>query len=256
MKSIAFIFGCLLAPLLVTARADADTRLFEMRTYHAAPGKLEALHARFRNHTMRLFEKHGMTNIGYWVPVENNNEQILVYVLAFPDRAARDASWKAFGNDPDWKKAAADSEKEGKLVTKVDQRFLVATNYSPALSQTTATGAERIFELRTYTTTPGNLPALDARFRDHTMKLFERHGMKNLVYWHLAPGQADEDKTLVYLLVHPSVDAAKKAFEGFRADPDWVAAKKASEERAGGSLTIADGVKSVFLKPTDYSPLR
>src|SRR5258708_10891338 len=76
--------------------AEKDTRLFEMRIYYAAPGKLDALHARFRDHTLKLFEKHGMTNIGYWVPVDNTDNK-LIYILAFPDREAREKAFKAFG---------------------------------------------------------------------------------------------------------------------------------------------------------------
>ncbi len=77
--------------------------------------------------------------------------------------------------------------------------------------------------------------------------------MENLVYWHLMPDQKDADKTLVYLLAHQSKDAAAESFRKFREDPDWTAARKASEEAAGGSLTAQGGVKSEFLKPTDYS---
>ena len=113
-----------------------------------------------------------------------------------------------------------------------------------------------MFELRTYTTTPGNLPGLHARFRDHTLALFTKHGMTNLFYWQLTPDQKGADNTLAYLLAHASVDAAKASFDAFRADPDWVAAKKASEDKGGGSLTTPDGVKSVFMKATDYSPTR
>ena len=98
-------------------------------------------------------------------------------------------------------------------------------------------------------------PYLDSRFRDHTMKLFEKHGMSNIAYWHLAEGQPHADAMLIYLLSHKDKDAAKASFDGFRKDPEWNAAKNASEAKAGGSLTIAkDGVKSEFLKPTDYSP--
>lgn len=111
-----------------TARDDA--RIFEMRTYFANEGKLEALHARFRDHTCKLFEKHGMTNIGYWVPVGENPERKLVYILAYPSKEAREASWKAFQADEDWKKAKADSEKNGVLVAKVDSVFLTGTDYS------------------------------------------------------------------------------------------------------------------------------
>jgi len=108
-----------------------------------------------------------------------------------------------------------------------------------------------VYEMRTYTTLPGRLPALNARFRDHTMKLFARHGMKNVVY--LAPLEGEKkDNTLVYLLAHDSRDAAKKSFADFGADPDWKAAKDASEKDG----KIVEKVESVFYVPTDYSPLK
>ena len=109
-----------------------DTRCFEMRTYYANPGKLDALNARFREHTVKLFEKHGMTNIGYWVPKENDQNK-LVYVLAYPSKEARDASWKAFLDDADWKSAYAESTKDGKLVQKIESVFLKATDYTPEI---------------------------------------------------------------------------------------------------------------------------
>ena len=114
-----------------------------------------------------------------------------------------------------------------------------------------------MFELRDYTATKGNLGHLNDRFKDHTIKLFEKHGMTNVVYWNALKGQKGEDTQLVYLLAHKSPDAAKKSFDTFRMDPDWVAARKASEEKAGGSLTEPKGGDvSEFLKPTDYSPLK
>jgi hypothetical protein len=230
-----------------------DTRVFEMRTYHAAPGKLDALNKRFREHTTKLFEKHGMTNIGYWLPIENK-DNLLIYVLAFPSRDAAKTSWKAFGTDPEWQKVAKDSEVDGKLVDKVDSVFLTATDFSPALAP--AAAGERLFELRTYTTPPGKLPDLHARFRDHTMDLFKKHGMTNVIYWQLLPDQPNAETTLIYLLAHKDAEAAKASWAAFRADPDWIAAKEASEKKAGGSLTVPDGVKSVMMKATDYSPMR
>lgn len=109
-----------------------DTRIFELRTYHAAPGKMDALNARFRDHTCELFKKHGMTIIGFWIPSDAKDaDKILVYLLAFPSREAADRSWKAFGADPEWKKAKEASEREGPLVEKVDRVFLNPTDYSP-----------------------------------------------------------------------------------------------------------------------------
>lgn len=234
--------------------ADKDTRVFEMRVYYAPKGKLDALNARFRNHTLKLFEKHGMTNLGYWTPVDNPDNK-LIYVLAYPDTDARKKSWEAFQADPVWKAAKEESEKDGKLVEKVESHFLTATDYSPAV-KVAAGDKDRVFELRTYTASAGNLAALHARFRDHTVKLFEKHGMTNLWYWTLAAGQPGDDVTLVYLLAHPSAEARDKSFKAFATDPDWQSARKASEEKAGGSLTAKDGVKAVMLKPTDYSPLK
>jgi NIPSNAP len=109
-----------------------DSRVFEMRTYYAAPGKMNALHARFRDHTNKLFQKHGMTLIGFWSPTDPAEaEKKMVYILAFPSREAADRSWKAFRDDPEWKAARDASEKNGKLVEKVDSVFLNPTDYSP-----------------------------------------------------------------------------------------------------------------------------
>jgi hypothetical protein len=249
------ILAALVAMTADTTAADKDTRVVEMRVYYAATGKLDALNARFRDHTAKLFEKHGMTNVGYFVPVGDNKDGKLVYFLAYSSKEAREKAWKAFAADPDWKSAREASEKNGKLVAKVEQKFLTATDYSPPLN--VEAKGDRVFELRTYTTTKGNLPALDARFRDHTLKLFEKHGMTNVVYWHLLPGQPGAENTLVYLLGHKSPDAAKASFDAFRKDPDWVKARTDSEQKAGGSLTEPKGgVVSEFLKPTDYSPLK
>jgi len=132
------ILGLGLVGLAIRAADDkkgdkkVDTRVFEMRTYYAAPGKMDALHARFRDHTCKLFIKHGMTLIGFWSPIDPKEaQQKMVYVLAFPSKEAAEKSWKAFQNDPDWKAAKAASEKDGKLVDNVESVFLNPTDYSP-----------------------------------------------------------------------------------------------------------------------------
>jgi hypothetical protein len=248
----------LAAAALAVPASSEDAKpmtVYEMRVYTAAPGKLDALNARFKDHTMRLFEKHGITNVGYFVPLDNKDNK-LIYFLSYPSKGARDKSWKEFGADPDWQKARAESEKNGKLVSKVETRFLALTDYSPVPRPGSAAG-DRVFELRTYAATKGNLGRLNERFKDHTMKLFEKHGMANVAYWNVLEGQPGADTTLIYLLGHKSKDAAAKSFDAFRKDPEWVAAKAASEKAGGGSLTEPKGgVVSEFLKPTDYSPLK
>lgn len=117
------------------ARLDAKTAVYELRIYHAAPGKLEALNARFREHTLKIFEKHGMTNVAYWNEMPNADAPNgrVVYVLAYPSREAREADWLAFRADPEWQAAAAASEANGKLVDKVESIFMTPTDYSPPI---------------------------------------------------------------------------------------------------------------------------
>jgi hypothetical protein len=133
------VTGCATQPIQ-QASLEGTHGCYEMRTYTAAEGKLPALHARFREHTNALFLKHGMTLIGYWTPAPpgtakedeaDRSGNTLVYILAYPDRGAREAMWKAFQSDPEWKKSRDDSEKEGKLVVKVESVFLNPTDYSP-----------------------------------------------------------------------------------------------------------------------------
>lgn len=242
---------------VVASMAFADEpakRVYEMRTYYAAEGKLDALHARFRDHTVKLFEKHGIANVGYFVPTENS-ERKLIYWLSYPSRDAAKASWKAFMADPDWQKAYKASEVDGKLVAKVESVFMTAADYSPEIKP--ADAGKRVFELRVYTASEGNLDRLHARFRNHTVKLFEKHGMTNVAYWQISKDQPSADKLLIYLISHKSADAAKESFGAFRQDADWVKARTDSEKEGGGSLTAAkDGVKSVFLQATDYSPIK
>ena len=114
------------------AEAASSGRVFEIRTYTANPGKLDALNARFRDHTTKIFKKHGMTNIGYWVPQdEPAHSNTLIYVLAHKSRDAAKESWAAFQKDPEWQKVRDESEKNGKLVAKVEPVFADPTDYSP-----------------------------------------------------------------------------------------------------------------------------
>lgn len=135
MKWLSVALGFLVGAVVLAQQGGqkVDGRVFEMRTYYASPGKMDALHARFRNHTLKLFEKHGMTLVGFWSPLDTKDaEARMVYVLAYPSREAAEKSWKAFRADPDWIKAKAASEPDGvPLAAKVESLFMKATDYSP-----------------------------------------------------------------------------------------------------------------------------
>lgn len=228
-----------------------SNRLYELRIYYAEQGKLEDLVARFRKHSTKILAKHGMKNEGYWLPIDNKDNK-LVYLLSYPNREARDKSWKAFHEDPKWKKVAAESEKNGKLITKVEEIFLKTTDFSPSKIKKKGQ-ANRVFELRTYKATPNNLDNLLARFRGFTAtdKGFAKFGMTNLWYW---TPTAENNDMLIYFLSHPSKEAGLAAFDKFRQDSEWIAVRKASEEKGGGSLTVS--VISEYMTATDFSPIK
>jgi hypothetical protein len=118
--------------LLLATVTLMNAEVYELRTYIAAEGKLEALHARFRNHTLKLFQKHGMTNVAYWRPTDDPlKKDTLIYVIKHASREAAAKSWDAFRKDPTWLKVKAESETGGQLAAKVTSVFLEATDYSP-----------------------------------------------------------------------------------------------------------------------------
>jgi hypothetical protein len=120
-----------LAAASLVAQAPSATRVFELRTYHCFDGRLDALKARFRDHTIEIFKRHGIESIGYWTPQDPElAKNTLVYLIAHPSRDAAKANWAAFISDPEWKKVSADSEKDGKIVQKVDSLFLDPTDFS------------------------------------------------------------------------------------------------------------------------------
>jgi hypothetical protein len=113
------------------AYQPAPAKVYEMRTYTTAEGKLDALNARFRNHTRAIFERHGMKNVGYWVPAEGPLAgKTLIYILEHQSREAATKSWAAFRADPEWTKVKAESEAAGPIVAKVESVFLTAVDYS------------------------------------------------------------------------------------------------------------------------------
>jgi hypothetical protein len=111
-----------------------STAVYELRVYHANPGKLESLVARFRDHTMRIFAKHGIKSVAYWTALDEPvKSSTLIYMLEHPSRDAATANWKSFQEDPEWKGAKEKSEANGKLVEKIDSTFLTLTDFSPRL---------------------------------------------------------------------------------------------------------------------------
>jgi hypothetical protein len=132
LLGLAGVVGFALGAASAEDAKKGDTRVFELRVYHAAPGKMGALNARFKDHTNKLFAKHGMTVVGFWTPTKPEEaEKTLYYILAYPSQDAARKSWQGFRDDPDWKAAKDASEKDGPLVQKVESVYMNPTDYSP-----------------------------------------------------------------------------------------------------------------------------
>jgi hypothetical protein len=234
-------------PLLAGGPARAAAT-HEWHTIAAAPGQLDAVHAHLREHVLPALGGHGLRGVVVLTPAGDNPDRLVHLIVALtPEAAAADR----LATVPEWQAVVAGSPA---LATPRSVQRLRTTPWSP---QPAAGSAARVFELRTYTSPDAaKRTALLARFEHHTLALFAKHGMTNVIYWTPDEGP-DADTKLVYLLAHASPAAAKASFDAFRKDPDWTAAKTASETAAGGSLTVKEkGVVSEFLAPTDYSPLR
>ncbi len=247
MKKLTLLL--LLAVSFGSLAKKPDSRYYELRIYYCHPGRLDALISRFTNHTTKIFERHNMTNVGYWIP-NNNTENALYYILSYPSQADRDSSWKQFGRDPEWKEVAKKSEESGKIVAKVTSIFMQAPDFSPKIKPSKV-AEDRTLERRTYTAMPDKLPNVLARFRNHTTKLFKKHGMENIAYFTTIPKDGSPSK-LLYFLAHKSPEAGKASFDAFRLDPKWIAVKEASEKDG----KIVEKTESIYMSPTNFSTIR
>jgi hypothetical protein len=260
-------------------QATVSAKVYELRTYNVEAGRQADALKLMADHGVGFIKKYNMELVGVWTSTDAADERVFMLV-GHENRDAAGKSWSSFQADADWKKAVVGSEKNGvKPVKGFTQTFLSVNDYSPKLDVKKVGG--RVFELRTYIATPNNLAALNNRFRNHTLALFEKHGMTNIIYWSVLEGEkttcgqllnamspvgkaeakVDSEmvaspNALVYFITHASQDAAKESFGKFGADPAWQKARTESEAAAGGSLTVPGGVKSIFLKPADFSPLQ
>lgn len=262
LQAITLAAATLLAACATPVKAPEAPKapalgLYELRVYTAAEGKMAALDARFRDHTTKLFARHGMTNIGYFKPVTAPGaapDNRLFYILGYKDRAARDASWKAFAADPEWVSVYQASQAGGSLTTAIANTFFTPAEYAPVLNLSSS-AAPRLFELREYRATPGKLENVHARFRDHTRRIFDKHAMTSIGYFRPVAGQTNLENKMTYLLAFPSQEARNASWRAFAQDPEWQSVAKESE-KDGPILDQPGAIVSVLLTPTDYSPLK
>lgn len=246
------IVACTLLTAAMASSLRAD--VYELRTYTTNEGKLEALEKRFSEHTIKLFDKHGIENIGYWIPTdEEKSKNTLIYIVKHESRDGAKEAWSAFSKDEAWKSAYKASIADGRLVKKVASVYMDATDYSPKLSKSNPEKSEGgLFELRIYNTNEGKLEGLNTRFRDHTLGLFEKHGIENVAYW-VPSDEPLSESQLIYIIKHKSSEAAKASWSAFVSDDAW---KKVAKESQKDGAFLAERPTSIYMKATEYSPLK
>jgi hypothetical protein len=224
--------------------AQSDSRVFELRTYTAGADRLNELHARFRDHTVRLLERHGATNLGYWVPADNSDNK-LMFLLSYPSQTARDRTWSALAADPEWLRAKRTSQlREGKLVDRIESTFLTATAYSPTI-RAARDPDDREFELRTATAAAGQAEALHAKLRTDTIPELERNGTAVVGVWTVRKSSGN-DTTVMYLV------ARKPGVGESEADSVLVSLSGVGLRRP----SPRPDPSILLLRPTDYSPMK
>lgn len=256
-------------PGFVMAQETKPGKVYELRIYTCNEGKLPDLHARFRDHSIRILAKHGMESLYYWTisekassDTEADAKNMLVYVLAHKSREAADASWAAFRADPEWVDVKAKSEANGPLLSKTPVSiFMTATDFSPPDGPVNgkSDAPARLFELRKYNDGPARVPSTAGRFRDWEADLFAKSNMPGVGYW-----TADDNSAFIYLLAHKDRETARANWRifsaGFGARRSGVAAaapatnpttRGAGRGRGAGG---GGGSEVRFLVPTDYSP--
>ena len=227
--------------------------LYELRIYSANEGRHGALIRRFREHTDRLFRKHGLESVGYWIPTEGpaKKRRRFVYLLKHPSRYAAYRNWVNFLNDREWRNVLDQPEFQGLLSHRPESIFLTENDYM-AFKDVAIGQPGGVFELRTYVARPGKLDALNKRFRTHTMRLFDKHGISNVGYW--TPfDQPESATTLVCLLHHSDREQADTNWQEFLADPEWEKVRRESE--ADGSVLEAPPERT-YLRGLGFSMLK
>ncbi|MCP4847818.1 MAG: hypothetical protein GY899_07730 [Verrucomicrobiaceae bacterium] len=227
--------------------------VYELRIYAANEHRFAHLIKRFREHTDRIFKKHALEPVGYWIPTEGppKKRRRFIYILKHASRYDAFRNWNKFSNDKEWQAILDLPEFKGLLTEKPTSIFMTPNDYQ-VINMDKAPSQGSSYELRTYTTNPGKLTALNSRFSNHTTRLFEKHGIRNIGYW-TPLEKPDSENTLIYLIHHTSRKQADANWKAFRTDPEWQ--EIARESLAKGQI-LATRPDHIYLKPMEFSPLK
>ncbi|MFP6874881.1 MAG: NIPSNAP family protein [Verrucomicrobiales bacterium] len=227
--------------------------VYELRIYAANEHRFAHLIKRFGEHTDRIFRKHALEPMGYWIPTEGppKKRRRFIYILKHASRYAAYRNWNQFSNDREWQAVLDQPEFQGLLAEKPTSIFMTANDYS-AIARDDIKEPGGTYELRTYIVNPGKLPSLNARFAGHTTRLFKKHGINNVAYW--TPFEKpDSENTLIYLIHHAGRKQVDANWKAFGSDPQW---QKVARESQLNGMFLAAPPERIYLKAMEFSPLK
>ena len=230
-----------------------EVPVFELRIYTANKDRLKHMIKRFKTYTDKIFKRHNMEPVGYWLPVGGGaDRRKFIYILKHSSRYAAYQNWMNFSNDREWKNIVLKTpEFQRLLAEKPEHVFMTENDYSEKVKDSIGEQGG-IFELRTYDCNPAKLRLLNERFKNHTTRIFKKHGMKNIAYW--TPFDRPESSNqLIYLIHHESREQADKNWKSFIADPEWKGI--ARESQIDGKF-LSKKPERIYLKGLDFSPLK
>jgi len=240
-----------LSLLAFTSVARAAASYYELRIYAVTSNKLDAVLERFRDTVEPVRRKHGIVTVGYWSAPGTTNGGTFAYLMAAASKEELQKQEKQFGADPQFKDGyAASNKKHGKTVDKIDS--LPQAVDATAKFDFAAAAKPRVFDLRVYSVLPGKLDAFRARWRDHAVPIYARHGMQSLGWWVSDKKDAVGNDQLICLLAGDSLESLHQSIAVFHKDPNWQHVEKETE-RDG---KLRSGVAAFKLTSTDFSTLK
>lgn len=224
---------------------------YELRLYTVTSNKMDGVLERFRDTVEPVRRKYGITTVGYWSAPGSSNGGTFAYLMAAPTKDALGQQEKAFGADPQFKAGyAASNAKHGKTVDGI--LALPLRQDASARFDFTPTNRPRAFDLRIYSVAPGKLGAFRARWRDHAVPIYERHGLHSIGWWVADTKDSDGNDQFVCLLAGESLDAVQRSIAAFHADSGWQRVERETEQQG----KLRTGVTAYKLLPADFSFLK
>ncbi len=250
MKTLLIGIALLAGIASLPAAETPAPNYYELRIYDVTSNKLDGVVERFSETVNPVRQKHGIECFGYWTSRSTNGDKF-IYLMAAASKEELQKREEKFGADPDFKAGYANSNKKhGKTVDKI---VLVPLSVASEMKlDLTTSKTPRGFDLRIYSVLPGKLDAFRDRWRDHAVRIYERHGLHSIGWWVAEKTDAQGNDRFIVLLAGGSFDTIQKSISEFHKDVEWQGIEKETEKDG----KLRSGVEAFKMKAADFSPIK